>query len=57
MVLEHPLKLTKDEAAAVSAELDELLQAWTRRTRGRDPDRRTYLLMSMLQPCPERDRT
>ena len=57
MVLEHPLKLTKDEAAAVSVKLDELLQAWTRRTRGRDPDRRTYLLMSMLQPYPERDRT
>lgn len=56
-VSEHTLKLTKGEAAALSAELDDLVQAWTRRTRGLDADRRTYHLLSMLQPYPERDRT
>jgi DNA-binding transcriptional ArsR family regulator len=46
------LRLTKDEALELGAELEGLLQQWQRRTQGRDPARRTYLLLSILQPHP-----
>lgn len=52
-VLEHTVKLTKAEAADLSAEIEVLLQRWTRRTRGQDPARRTYLSLSILQPYPD----
>jgi len=54
-VLQHSVKLTKDEAAELSAQLDALLQEWTRRTRGQDPSRRTYQSLTVLQPHPGDD--
>lgn len=50
---EFALKLTRDEARQVSEDVNALLQGWADRTRGTDPDRRTYLLLSILQPHPE----
>jgi DNA-binding transcriptional ArsR family regulator len=50
---EFALKLSRDEAAQLGEELNELLQGWTERTRGTDPDRRTYLLLTILQPHPD----
>lgn len=50
---ESALKLTDDEAQQLRAELDEVASAWAERTRGRDPDRRTYVLFHLLQPYPE----
>jgi DNA-binding transcriptional ArsR family regulator len=52
-VTEQSVRLTKDEAEELAAELDEVLTRWERRTRGRDASRRTYLLFSMLQPFPD----
>ncbi|MGH3346346.1 MAG: winged helix-turn-helix domain-containing protein [Nocardioides sp.] len=53
-ITEQTLRLTKDEARELGLELNGVLQDWVRRTRGRDQARRTYLLMSMLQPLPDR---
>jgi DNA-binding transcriptional ArsR family regulator len=50
---DHALKLTDDEATQLFREIDELVEAWAARTRGRDPERRTYLLMSLVQPYPD----
>ncbi|SDF92125.1 Helix-turn-helix domain-containing protein [Klenkia brasiliensis] len=47
------VRLTKDEAARMAAELDDVVQTWADRTRGRDGDRSTYALLSVLQPYPE----
>lgn len=52
-VNENAVRLTRDEAIQMSAEIDEVLTRWVERTRGRDDGRRTYLLFSVLQPYPE----
>ena len=52
-VTDQPLKLSKDEAKQLALELDEVLQRWSAKTRGRDTARRTYLLFQILQPYPE----
>lgn len=52
-VAEQALRLTSDEASAMSDELDAVAQRWTERTRGQDGERRTYLLYSILQPYPD----
>jgi DNA-binding transcriptional ArsR family regulator len=54
-IVDQPLKLTKDEAAEFMGEVDEVLARWSARTRGRAPERRTYLFYSMVQPYPEDD--
>ena len=46
------VRLSTEEARELSAELTELMDAWTRRTRGRDPERRTYSFLAVLQPHP-----
>jgi DNA-binding transcriptional ArsR family regulator len=50
---ESALRLTQDEAAQFAKDLDEVIAGWTARTRGRDPERSTYLYFSVLQPYPE----
>lgn len=52
-VTDQPVRLTRDEAKELAAELDEVLQRWSARTRGRDGSRRTYLLFQVLMPYPE----
>ena len=52
-IIDQPLKLTKDEAADFLGEVDELIAGWAERTRGRSPERRTYIFYSMVQPYPE----
>jgi len=54
-VIESSLRLTKDEAVELSAELDRTVKDWTERTRGRDASRRTYLVLQLVQPYPEAD--
>lgn len=49
------LRLTNDEAHTMAQELDDVVAAWADRTRGRAPRRRTYLLMTALQPYPDLD--
>jgi predicted ArsR family transcriptional regulator len=49
-IADYRIKLTKAEAGELSAELDAVVQSWADRTRGRDSSRRTYVLLSMLQP-------
>jgi DNA-binding transcriptional ArsR family regulator len=50
---DHALKLTDDEAHQLRQEIDDLVESWADRTRGRDPERRTYLLVQMVQPYPD----
>ncbi len=52
-VTDESLKLTRDEAVELAGELDELLVRWGDRTRGRDPERRTYQVFQVIQPHPE----
>jgi DNA-binding transcriptional ArsR family regulator len=49
---EHSIKLTKDEARELQVELSAVAERWAERTRGQEPDRRTYLLYTVLQPYP-----
>jgi DNA-binding transcriptional ArsR family regulator len=50
---DHALRLTDDEAHQLRRELDDLVEAWAERTRGRDDDRRTYVLLQLVQPYPD----
>lgn len=51
---ENVLKLTKDEAREMSLALQAVVAEWSERTRAdAAPDRRTYLLYSVLQPYPD----
>jgi predicted ArsR family transcriptional regulator len=52
-IVDQTLKLTKDEAAEFMGEVDEVLSRWADKTRGRAPERRTYVFYSMVQPYPE----
>ena len=47
------LRLTRDEAAQLATELSEVTHRWSAKTRGRDPERKTYLLMEVLQLYPD----
>lgn len=46
------VRLTAEEARALALELGAVMSRWADRTRGRDPERRSYLLMTILQPYP-----
>jgi DNA-binding transcriptional ArsR family regulator len=50
---DHAIKLTDDEAHQLRQEIDDLVEAWSDRTRGRAEERRTYHLVQILQPLPE----
>ena len=50
---EHAVRLTDAEADELRQELDDLVGSWQERTRGRDPERRTYVLLHLVQPYPE----
>ncbi len=52
-ITDQTLRLDAEEARALTAELGQVLQGWVERTRGRDPRRRTYSYLSLLQPLPE----
>jgi DNA-binding transcriptional ArsR family regulator len=54
---DHALKLTDDEAKQLFGEVEELVEAWGARTRGREPGRRTYTLVQIIQPHVEGDGT
>ncbi|GAA5107543.1 helix-turn-helix domain-containing protein [Alloalcanivorax gelatiniphagus] len=54
---DHAIKLTDDEAHQLRQEIDDVIESWARRTRGRDPGRRTYHLVQIIQPQPEGDGT
>lgn len=51
-VIENAVRLTREEAAEMAEELDEVVTRWIEKTRGRDPERSTYLLFTVLQPYP-----
>lgn len=50
---DHALRLTDEEAHQLRQELDDVVDAWSTRTRGRDAGRRTYMVVHMIQPYPE----
>ena len=47
------LRLTDAEAKEFVAELVEVGRRWNSRTRGRDAARKTYMIMTILQPYPD----
>lgn len=51
--METAVRFTKDEAAAFSEELGDLLHRWSERNRGRDDGRITYLVHAMVLPHPD----
>ena len=51
--MDTAVRLTKAEAAQLSAEVSELVQQWTERNRGRDDGRTTYAFHAMLLPQPD----
>jgi len=53
-IIHQNVKLTKDEALELQEDLQATVQRWIERTRGRDEvERRTYVVMQVLQPYPE----
>lgn len=53
-MMNQTVKLTRAEAEQLQQELLELVEGWVERTRGRDDDeRRTYVVMQVLQPYPQ----
>lgn len=54
---DHAIKLTDEEAHQLRQEIDDVVEAWTERTRGREPGRRTYRLVQIIQPHAEGDGT
>jgi carotenoid cleavage dioxygenase len=47
------LRLTDEEAKELATELAEVTRRWSARTRGRDPERKTYMIMEILQLYPD----
>ena len=47
------LRLTDEEAKQLATELAEVTHRWSGRTRGRDPERKTYMIMEILQLYPD----
>lgn len=54
---DHAIKLTDEEAHELRQEIDDVVESWTERTRGREPGRRTYRLVQIIQPHAEGDAT
>lgn len=53
-MMNQTVKLTRAEAEQLQQELLELVEGWVERTRGRgDDERRTYVVMQVLQPYPQ----
>ena len=53
-VIHQNAKLTRDEALELQDDLQAVVQRWIERTRGRDDaERRTYVVMHVLQPYPQ----
>lgn len=49
-VSDHAVRLTDEEAHELRAEIDAVVEGWAERTRGRDPERRTYHVVQLVQP-------
>ncbi|CAM3703182.1 helix-turn-helix domain-containing protein [Nocardioides zeicaulis] len=54
-VSDHAIRLTDEEAHELRAEIDAVVEGWADRTRGRDPGRRTYHVVQLVQPFAEGD--
>jgi DNA-binding transcriptional ArsR family regulator len=53
-VTEQALRLTKQEARALTEELVDLVDGWRQRTQaGHDDERRTYHVLQIVQPFPD----
>ncbi len=52
-VNDSAIRLTLEEAQELAADIDRLVSTWRRRTRDSEADRRTYLLLTALQPHPD----
>ena len=52
-ITDQTMRLTADEARELAGEINGLLERWTARTRGRDPGRRTYSALLLVQPLPD----
>jgi len=53
-MMNQTVKLTRAEAEQLQQDLLDLVEGWVERTRGRDDEeRRTYVVMQVLQPYPQ----
>ena len=53
-MMNQSVKLSRAEAEQLQQELLDLVEGWVERTRGRDDEeRRTYVVMQVLQPYPQ----
>lgn len=52
-VVDQTVRLTREEADQLRRELSDLVDGWVERTKGRDPERRTYAVLQVLQPYPD----
>jgi predicted ArsR family transcriptional regulator len=55
VVTQTSLRFTRAEAVQFAADLEEVIDSWAARTRGRDDDRRTYVVFQVLEPHPALD--
>ena len=51
-ITDTALRLTQEEGRSLTTELNEVVDRWASRTRGRDDGRTTYTLLAILQPLP-----
>ena len=50
---DHAVRLTDDEAHQLRRDIDDVIEAWTARTRGSGEGRRTYHVLQIVQPMPD----
>jgi DNA-binding transcriptional ArsR family regulator len=55
IALMDALRLSKEEGDEFMTEVTELVDRWSKKTRGTDPHRKTYAFLSLVQPYPEAD--
>jgi DNA-binding transcriptional ArsR family regulator len=48
--LQDALRLTKDEGEQLMTEIADVVESWSKKTRGSDGDRQTYALLTLVQP-------
>jgi len=55
VALMDALRLSKEEGDEFMTEVSDLVDRWSKKTRGTDPHRKTYAFLSLVQPYPEAD--
>jgi DNA-binding transcriptional ArsR family regulator len=51
--LQDALRLSKAEGEEFLTEIAGVVEKWSKKTQGQDPDRKTYAFLALVQPYPE----